>query len=46
MKQIHDPLLNASYNDISAFGAGEYTLKKAMGKMFSPWLQLSLAFAT
>ena len=45
MKQIHERLID-NYNDETAFGAGEYTLSKAMGKMVSPWLQLSLAFAT
>jgi hypothetical protein len=45
MKRVQQRLLE-SYRDDSAFGAGEYSVKKAMGKMFSPWLQLSLAFAT
>jgi hypothetical protein len=32
--------------DDTAFGVGDYTLRKAMSKMFAPWLQLSMAFAT
>jgi MATE family multidrug resistance protein len=37
MNKIQQRLLE-SYNDDTAFGAGEYSVKKAMGKMSSPWL--------
>lgn len=44
MHALHDKLVFDA--DDTAFLVGDYTITKAMKKMFWPWLQLSLAFAT